>query len=178
MKQMMSSLFPLCDLITPNFDEICLILSICEDFKTLNQIKSQRNKKNFLELLEKSTYKICTMYSCDVIVTGICLKKFNNKFSSQQSNYNSDLVDLLNFENKLTYFYKKKISSRNTHGTGCSFSSAIAAKQALGEDIINSISFAQSYVNKSIKHAQKIRIGKGTGPVNHFFSPSPLATIN
>ena len=60
-----------------------------------------------------------------------------------------------------------RIASRNTHGTGCTLSSAIAANLALGLDDRQAIEKARAYLEGAIRHAPGI--GKGHGPLNHFW---------
>lgn len=61
----------------------------------------------------------------------------------------------------------KRIATKNTHGTGCTFSSAIAANLALGKPVIDAVHIAKAYVTGAIEHA--LSIGKGCGPTHHFF---------
>ena len=56
---------------------------------------------------------------------------------------------------------------QNTHGTGCTYSSAIAANLALGLDMPAAVERAKAYVTMAIRHA--LAIGKGHGPTNHFY---------
>ena len=59
------------------------------------------------------------------------------------------------------------VETSNTHGTGCTLSSAIAANLALGKDPLSAVRSAKDYVTTALKHA--LDIGQGTGPVGHFF---------
>jgi hydroxymethylpyrimidine/phosphomethylpyrimidine kinase len=59
------------------------------------------------------------------------------------------------------------VETKNTHGTGCTLSSAIAANLALGKDPLSSVQLAKNYVTTALKHA--LNIGQGSGPVGHFF---------
>jgi hydroxymethylpyrimidine kinase/phosphomethylpyrimidine kinase len=59
-----------------------------------------------------------------------------------------------------------RISSRNTHGTGCAFSSAIAAELALGKSLREAVVIAKNYVAEAILTAPGL--GRGKGPLNHF----------
>jgi hydroxymethylpyrimidine kinase/phosphomethylpyrimidine kinase len=63
-------------------------------------------------------------------------------------------------------FRAPKIASRNTHGTGCAFSSAIAANLAAGKSLRESVATAKGYVAEAIRTAPEL--GKGKGPLNHF----------
>jgi hydroxymethylpyrimidine/phosphomethylpyrimidine kinase len=71
-------------------------------------------------------------------------------------------------------FSSPHIDSSNLHGTGCSFSSAIAAYMALGKDLKAAIGAAKTYISFAILHGSGITTGKGYGPVNHFFNPQKL----
>ena len=62
----------------------------------------------------------------------------------------------------------------NTHGTGCTLSSAIASYLALGHSLSDSVKLAKQFVTSAIKTGSKVTTGKGHGPLNHFFAPQPL----
>lgn len=80
---------------------------------------------------------------------------------------NGDAEDIL-FDGTNFYSFKtKRIDTKNTHGTGCTFSSAIASNLALGKDLYNSVNAAKEYVTMAIEHS--LEIGKGHGPTNHFY---------
>ena len=64
-------------------------------------------------------------------------------------------------------FTAKRIDTKNTHGTGCTFSSAIAANLALGKPIEKAVEDAKVYVTLAIEHG--LSIGKGCGPTHHFY---------
>ena len=61
------------------------------------------------------------------------------------------------------------IETANTHGTGCSLSSAIAAGLARGDDLETSIDHAKQWLTGAIAHADDLQIGSGAGPVHHFY---------
>ena len=67
----------------------------------------------------------------------------------------------------LTVLRDQWIDTINTHGTGCTFSSAITANMARGKTLSEAVIDAKTYITKAIKHS--ISIGKGHGPVNHFY---------
>ncbi len=77
------------------------------------------------------------------------------------------VVDILVLENKKVIQYENnKIDTNDTHGTGCTLSSAIATVYAKSENLIESIEKAIEYTRVGIKNS--LRIGKGNGPLNHF----------
>jgi hydroxymethylpyrimidine/phosphomethylpyrimidine kinase len=63
------------------------------------------------------------------------------------------------------------IFTNNTHGTGCTLSSAIAAFLARGEDMMTAVAEASHYMHRAISEGQEVQTGAGHGPVNHFFDP-------
>ncbi len=63
----------------------------------------------------------------------------------------------------------ERVDTRNTHGTGCTFSAAIAARLALGYPVDDSIDFAKRFVRAALLGAVEWRLGSGAGPLNHFF---------
>lgn len=69
------------------------------------------------------------------------------------------------------------VSTRNTHGTGCTLSSAIAAYLALGNPLQEAIGLAKDYVTEALKAGADVEIGGGHGPVNHFFNPKKTFII-
>lgn len=65
-------------------------------------------------------------------------------------------------------FDAPRIETGNTHGTGCTYSAAIAAQLAQGRDLIDAVEIAHAYLQKAIKAADQLKIGRGHGPVHHF----------
>ena len=78
-----------------------------------------------------------------------------------------ELVDLLFDGHGFVEFPMRRIATRNTHGTGCTFASAIAAHLALGRSLTDAVGSAQAYVAGAIRHG--LAIGKGHGPLDHFW---------
>ena len=71
-------------------------------------------------------------------------------------------------------FTSESITTRNTHGTGCTLSSAITAFMARGYDIVEAITEAKRFITEAIRSGADIEIGHGIGPVNHGFNPSKM----
>jgi hydroxymethylpyrimidine/phosphomethylpyrimidine kinase len=61
-----------------------------------------------------------------------------------------------------------RIATKNTHGTGCSLSSAVAAGLAKGEDMETAVRGAKVYITAAIAAADRLGVGHGHGPVHHF----------
>ena len=76
-----------------------------------------------------------------------------------------EIVDIFLNKNSLKLFKNKKIKSNNTHGTGCTLSSAIATYYSCGKELKKSCYLAIKYVNDAIISAPNY--GKGNGPINH-----------
>ena len=76
--------------------------------------------------------------------------------------------DVLLNKKIIKIFKSKKYKSKNTHGTGCTLSSAIAANLSCGKDLIKSCELGIKYVNDAIK--SNLKFGKGNGPINHLNS--------
>jgi hydroxymethylpyrimidine/phosphomethylpyrimidine kinase len=77
-------------------------------------------------------------------------------------------VDLLIGEGKTIRLAAARIATANTHGTGCTLSSAIAAGLAKGCDLVTAAQDAKTYVTAAIAGADKLHVGRGHGPLNHF----------
>ena len=78
------------------------------------------------------------------------------------------MYDILLNKNIIKIFKNKKFKSKNTHGTGCTLSSAIATNLSCGKDMIKSCELGIKYVNEAIK--SNLNYGKGNGPINHLNS--------
>lgn len=78
-----------------------------------------------------------------------------------------DAIDLLDDGGTVLEFSGPKLESRNTHGTGCTFSAAITAGLARGRDLADAVAAAKRYVEGAIRHASPL--GGGRGPVHHFW---------
>ena len=76
-------------------------------------------------------------------------------------------VDLLYNGRDFRLFDAPRIETRNTHGTGCTFASAIAAGLAGGMDLAEAVGAAKEYVTEAIRRS--FEVGRGHGPLNHFF---------
>jgi hydroxymethylpyrimidine/phosphomethylpyrimidine kinase len=139
-KTLIKKLMPLCSIITPNIPEAEVITG-----KKINNIKD----------LEATGKMIIKMGINNVLMKGGHLKE-------------STLTDILINKKKVTYFHSDKIITKNSHGTGCTLSSAIACGMAQKMSLNFSVKRAHAFVNKSIKYAPNI--GKGNGPLNHLIN--------
>ncbi len=88
-----------------------------------------------------------------------CLLKGGHKIN--------DANDLLFHKGEGQWFYGKRINNSNTHGTGCTLSSAIASNLAKGFDLAESVKRAKEYISGAL--ADMLDLGKGSGPMNHGF---------
>ena len=75
-------------------------------------------------------------------------------------------------------FSAHRIDTKNSHGTGCTLSSAIAAYMALGYNLTDSVNFAKKYLTNALMCGSDIDIGHGHGPLNHFWAPQKLSLIH
>ncbi|WP_435522554.1 bifunctional hydroxymethylpyrimidine kinase/phosphomethylpyrimidine kinase [Chryseobacterium indoltheticum] len=140
-------LFPIAEIITPNMDEASILAKM--EVKTLEDMKIAGEK------ILKSGCK------------NILLKGGHQELPT--------VTSLLFEENgKQSSFETIKLSTKNTHGSGCTLSSAIAAFIARGEDLYHSVELAQQYVFEAIKNGKDVAVGKGNGPLNHFFNPHKI----
>lgn len=131
-------LFPLATLITPNIPEA----------EKLSDIKI-----NSAADMEKAAKIIFESYGCAVLCKG--------------GHSLNDADDIL-YNGEVKIFKGKKISTTNTHGTGCTLSSAIAAGLAKNLSLTDSISAAKNYISGALNFG--LNLGRGSGPLNHAFS--------
>lgn len=87
----------------------------------------------------------------------------------------TEKIDYLFEDGKpITSFRGISINTRNTHGTGCTLSSAITSYLAREMDMNTAIAMAKTYLSGAILAGKDVQIGKGHGPVNHFYEPKAL----
>jgi hydroxymethylpyrimidine/phosphomethylpyrimidine kinase len=77
-------------------------------------------------------------------------------------------VDVLHDRRQTTRYPAPRVATRNTHGTGCTLSSAIAAHLAWGHEMPEAVARAKDYVTAALRTADALGVGAGRGPVNHF----------
>ncbi len=78
--------------------------------------------------------------------------------------------DLLFFNEEIHWFESKRIQTKNLHGTGCTFSAAIAANVACEMPMKKAVEEAKIYIAQAILHGAKYKTGQGAGPVHHFYN--------
>ncbi len=135
-----SKLFPLTHILTPNRKEAEYLSK--EIIETLEDTKK----------VAKQLHKIGPRY---VLIKGGHIETEN------------EAVDVLFDGKEFTEFHSKRFKTQNTHGTGCTYASAIAAEIAKGNDVKHAIYIAKSYITAAIMKADELNIGKGHGPTNH-----------
>jgi len=84
----------------------------------------------------------------------------------------SDLLVLASGER--IWMRAPRIHTPNTHGTGCTLSSAIACGLAQGQDLVSAVESARSYIRGALQHGAQVRTGQGSGPLNHGYAPLPM----
>jgi hydroxymethylpyrimidine/phosphomethylpyrimidine kinase len=82
----------------------------------------------------------------------------------------AESVDFLRDGDAEHVFTAQRVATQNTHGTGCTLSSAIAAGLANGLSLIDAIKAAKGYVTASLAGANKLSVGQSAGPLHHFHS--------
>lgn len=140
-------LFPLAAVITPNLDEASILANM---------------KIETVEEMEIAGKKILDLGCKSVLLKGGHLK--TEKLTSLY----------FTTDGKIERFHLTKFDTNNTHGSGCTLSSAIATYMAQGKPLKGSVRLGQEYIHKAILHGKDVEIGKGNGPVNHFFNPQKL----
>ncbi len=134
-----STLLPMATVITPNIPEAEVLFGA--------KITSAKE-------MEEAALMINKTYHCAVLLKG-----------GHQLN---DANDLLCREGEFKWFNGKRIDNPNTHGTGCTLSSAIASNLAKGYDLDTAVERAKDYISGAL--AAMLDLGKGSGPMNHGFA--------
>ena len=143
---LISELFPLATLITPNLDEAGWLIG--------------RNIRGVDEL-EGAARELLALGARAVLLKGGHLD-------------GPELTDLLLAPPAAPQRWSaRRIATRNTHGTGCTLSSAIACQLALGEPLAAAVQSARAYVRGALAAGADVATGHGHGPLNHGFAPQP-----
>ncbi|MCW8451844.1 bifunctional hydroxymethylpyrimidine kinase/phosphomethylpyrimidine kinase [Legionella quinlivanii] len=136
-------LLPLASLITPNIPEAVMLcgkeITCCDD-------------------MQEAALAISQHYETNVLLKGGHLPGENS----------TDILCLQKTK-QLFFFHQKRINTNNTHGTGCSLSSAIASFLAQEMNLHSAIEQAKRYLTAAIVSGRYLKIGQGNGPVDHFF---------
>ena len=133
-----AKLLPLAEIVTPNIPETELLSDT-----------AIRDDKD----MEKAAQIISGRYGCTVLCKG-------------GHNLN-DANDLLYMNGEKHWFYGRRIDNPNTHGTGCTLSSAIASNLAKGMELTAAVERAKEYISGAL--ADMLDLGRGQGPMNHLF---------
>ncbi|WP_187263252.1 bifunctional hydroxymethylpyrimidine kinase/phosphomethylpyrimidine kinase [Pontibacter beigongshangensis] len=140
-------LFPLAEVVTPNLDEAGILTSM--------QLKN-------LDDMKIAARKILGTGCRSVLLKGGHLE-------------GPRLYDVFLQQNgQEQIFESDNIETSNTHGTGCTLSSAMAAFRAQGQPVPEAIRNAKAYVHQAIDQGKDVKTGQGHGPLNHFFQPLKL----
>jgi hydroxymethylpyrimidine kinase/phosphomethylpyrimidine kinase len=145
--------------LTPNSPEALLLLK---------DAGAETPEPKDLEELVELAKKICSLGPEAVLLKGGHLPLTKDKKISQSPKEATIVVDILFDGTTATLFETEFLVSKNTHGTGCSLASAIAANLASGKDMIRAVRSAVRFVEVGIKTSTDL--GKGSGPINHFHS--------
>ena len=138
LETLVREILPLATLLTPNIPEAETILG--RKIRTVQEMKD-------------AAKAICSLGARQVLLKGGHLE--------------GDATDILFDGQHYFSFSTERIPTKNTHGTGCTYSSAIAANLANGLPVDRAVAAAKEYVTMAIKHS--LAIGKGHGPTNHFY---------
>ncbi|MGF1695660.1 bifunctional hydroxymethylpyrimidine kinase/phosphomethylpyrimidine kinase [Vibrio lamellibrachiae] len=137
-------LIPLADIITPNLPEGATLTG-----KAVPE--SESDMQDMIDDLRALGAK-------SVLLKGGHLEKDENSNDLFILPHHSELISA------------KRTSTQNTHGTGCTLSSAIASFLAQGNELTQAVNLGKQYISHAIAHADELQIGHGHGPVNHFFT--------
>ena len=137
-KQLTKKLFPMATIVTPNIPEAMVLSGM---------------KIESIEDMKRSAKYIGDTYGCAVLLKG--------------GHSINDANDLLYSDGKFTWFEGKRIDNPNTHGTGCTLSSAIASNLAKGYTLTDSVKKAKEYISGALFGG--LDLGKGSGPLMHNF---------
>lgn len=153
-RSLVEHLFPLTEIVTPNLEEA--------------QVLAAEN------INDEAT---CLQAAKKILQGGV--KAVLIKGGHAQGEEMKDLLLTQHAPDCPLWFRSPRIHTANLHGTGCTLSAALAFFLASGHRLEEAVSAAKNYISHAIEAAKDMRIGEGSGPVNHFFAPlactSPLS---
>ena len=133
---------------------------------------------NLLETEILSNMKIYTIDDMDIAAQKIMSLGCNAVLIKGGHIDGGEKVDRLYMANDMVHtFANKSVDTRNTHGTGCTLSSAITSFIVRGLNLVDAIAAAKNYLSQALEGGKDIHIGEGHGPVNHLFNPEKLITL-
>ena len=138
-------LIPLATVITPNIPEAEVLTGM-----TIGDARD----------MEKAAKQIYETFGCAVLLKG--------------GHRVNDANDLLCSDKGLQWFEGRRIDNPNTHGTGCTLSSAIASNLAKGADLVNAVKAAKDYISMALD--AQLDLGAGRGPMDHMFAVNGVYT--
>lgn len=144
-KKMLKRLFPMAELVTPNIPEAEKILKEDEQDGSISDFS----------MMEKAAETIHRRYGCNVLLKG---------------GHMAQAADDLLYQEKAVWFPADRIDCTNTHGTGCTLSSAIASALARGYVLEEAVGIAKQYVRGAMSTG--LDLGHGNGPLDHNWSTS------
>jgi hydroxymethylpyrimidine/phosphomethylpyrimidine kinase len=153
---LIEAVIPLADVLTPNIPEAEKIAGVSVRDLPRGDLPRgglPREDADWVAALEDLAGRIHRMGSRNVLVKG--------------GHSTGRAVDVLFDGVRFFHFDAPRVDTKNTHGTGCTYSSAIASNLALGMDMRQAIDRAKAYVTTAIRHS--LPIGKGHGPTHHFY---------
>lgn len=153
-EQMLRRLFPLAELVTPNIPEAEEILKAVdgsvENKRTVSSVQITDQT-----MMEKAAQVIRQKYGCNVLLKG---------------GHMTQVADDLLYQTQAVWFPAQRIDCTNTHGTGCTLSSAIASALARGCSLKEAVGIAKVYVRSAMSTG--LDLGHGNGPLDHNWSIS------
>ena len=163
-------LIPIADLLTPNIPEMKALtdssLSSLEEKKEAAQHLFKLGAK---AILLKGGHEEGEIKKDYLFFNGLKAKDKSLKSASVSMSMSASV--------SMSEYSSETVVTKNTHGTGCTLSSAIAAFIARGLSLEDAISEAKNYVTEAIRAGADVKIGKGIGPVNHFFNPQKMIVL-
>ncbi|KAJ5666910.1 hypothetical protein N7462_011319 [Penicillium macrosclerotiorum] len=160
-KELRTKLLPMTTILTPNIPEAQLLIK-----DSGSEAPEPADLDGIIDLAKK----ICSLGPKAVLLKGGHLPLTKDHKTAQNSQDATTVVDVLfdGVTETITLFETEYLISKNTHGTGCSLASAIAANLAMGKDMVRAVRSAVRFVEAGIKSS--VDMGQGSGPINHFHS--------
>ena len=165
MKLLCEKVFPMCSLVTPNFLELCKLLRLLGRDKFANDLENSKSREDVEDI-----YLAVSAFFLNLNFPPFFVKGGHLPPSVISNSVNKKLMhfDALIYDGSVDIFEQNRINTNNSHGTGCTLSTAISVELCRNKTLRDAVKKAQEFVFQSILLARGVKFGNGSGPVDQF----------
>ena len=156
---------PICSLVTPNFLELCELLRLLGGDKFANDLENSKSRKHVEDI-----YMAISAFFLNRNFPPFFVKGGHLPSSAISKSFKEELMhfDAILFDGSVEVLEQNRINTNNSHGTGCTLSTAISVELCRTKTLRDAVKKAQKFVFQSILLARELKFGNGSGPIDQF----------